>query len=79
MADCIQGIENREKIIALDKRITSMEDSMNVMAKDIKEIRERLLGRPSWAVCVIITLLSSLTVGSLAWCFAVLRLIVEVT
>lgn len=78
MADCTQGIENREKIIALEDRVSRIEKWLGVMSADIKQIRESLLGRPSWAVCVIITILASLTVGSLSWCFAVLRLVIKV-
>jgi len=53
--DCTLGIQNRTRIEALERAIGSM-------AGDISDIRNKLLGRPSWAVCLVITTLVSAVV-----------------
>ena len=60
MADegCVKGTENEQRIIALERDVSEMKS-------DIKEIKDRLLGRPTWIVTVLITLLSSACVGLL--------------
>lgn len=54
--NCVLGAKNEQRIISLEKRIGSVE-------KAVIDIRDRLLGRPSWAVMLIITMLSSISVG----------------
>jgi hypothetical protein len=44
-----------------------------LIAKDVKDIKERLLGRPSWTVTVIITLLSTLAFSALTFSFTVIH------
>lgn len=65
---CVQGATNAERIKGLEKRAKVVEDA-------IAEIRDGLLRRPSWAVTIIITILSSLTFASLTFAFAVVRYI----
>ena len=55
---------------SLEERVATVEtDNINQgkqikgMALDIKEIKDILLKRPSWAVTVIITILSTLCAG----------------
>ena len=55
---------------SLEERVATIEaDNINQgkqikgMALDIKEIKDILLKRPSWAVTVIITILSTLCAG----------------
>ncbi len=52
-------------------RFVALEQTAADTKKDIKEIKERLLGRPSWAVCIVITLLSSITFASLTFAFTI--------
>jgi len=64
---CPVGVENKEKIKALEARQTKEEVENSKKFDEIfgtlKEIRDHLLQRPSWAVTVVITLLSSVCVG----------------
>jgi len=54
--DCVLGATNKNEIFNLEKRVGAVEQA-------IIDIRDKLLGRPSWAVMVIITMLSSICVG----------------
>lgn len=54
--DCVLGATNKNEISNLEKRVVVVEQA-------ILDIRDRLLGRPSWAVMTIITVLSSICVG----------------
>lgn len=54
--ECVLGATNFQRINSLEKRAEKFETA-------ITEIRDRLLGRPSWAVLIIITAMSSLIVG----------------
>jgi len=44
-------------------RLTRLETQMFSVQGDIEEIKTSLLGRPSWAVTFILTVLSSMVVG----------------
>jgi len=55
---CVKGTENEQRIVALERDVSEMKS-------DIKEIKDRLLGRPTWIVTVLITILSSACVGLL--------------
>jgi len=48
----------------LGERIAKLETGFTNICDDIKEIKNKLLGRPSWSVSVIITILTTLS-GSL--------------
>jgi len=52
-----------EQLSKLCERTAKLETGYITICNDIKEIKEKLLGRPSWAVVVIITFLSSLSIG----------------
>lgn len=64
-ADCVQGASNEQRIIALERDIKEVKDN-------IKELKDDLVKRPSWAVTVIITVLSSATVASLVFALTTL-------
>lgn len=66
LEDCPIGVRHEAEIIAL-KEATAF------VAKDVKDIKERLLGRPSWTVTVIITLLSTLAFSALTFSFTVIH------
>jgi len=63
MVECTKGTQNAEKIIALEKRADINDTDHHEFSKTIKEIRDHLLNRPSWAVTVILTILTSTCVG----------------
>ena len=46
-----------------ESRLKSTEARLKVVEEAVLDIRARLLARPSWAICVLLTLLSSATVG----------------
>ena len=63
MADgenCAVGAENKANIAGLQK---GLDDFRCEMRKAIKEIRDKLLGRPSWMICFLFTGMSSLIVA----------------
>ena len=57
-ATCPMGIENRA-------RIKSLEKDMGEVKEAITDMRDRLLGRPSWIVLFMFTAMSSTIVGLL--------------
>ena len=50
---------------AHDVRLTEHERRIKAVETAVMDIRDELLGRPSWAVCILLTLLTSSTVGLL--------------
>ncbi len=78
---CSDVIENTTKISSLDKAFTehklSVEKSTDELWEVITEIRDKLLSRPSWAVTVIITILTSITVSSITFASTLLRNIIK--
>jgi len=52
-----------EKIIVLETKVEQQEKINCQMAADIKEIKDKLIGRPSWAVSITISVLLSLCVS----------------
>ena len=50
-----------DKTIA--ERVATLEQCQRTTARDIADIKLKLLGRPSWSVSVIITLLTTLSVA----------------
>ena len=63
---CPTGIKHEEQIITLFKQVTEQ-------SSDIKVIKERLLARPSWAVLVAISFLSTFAFSVLTFALTVLR------
>ena len=50
-------------IATLKEFKSSAEDCIKIMQLDIQDIKKTLLGRPSWFVVIVITFLSTLSVG----------------
>jgi len=46
-----------ERVAKLEERVASHERELCSIAGDIKEIKDQLLQRPSWAITMIITFL----------------------
>ena len=57
--NCPTGIKNRARIQALEKTVDKVQSA-------IEDIRDRLLGRPSWVVLFLLTVMSSTIVGLLS-------------
>lgn len=78
---CPQVIQNTQKLENLD--VSFKEHKLEVSKNSdelwrvVTEIRDKLLGRPSWAVCVIITILTSITVASITFATGILRNVVK--
>ena len=53
------------EVAVLKQRQTATEEHIKTLFGDIKEIKDELLQRPSWATLAVITVLSSATVGLL--------------
>ena len=53
---CPMGIENRQRIVGLEQDVSEVKAAIN-------DIRDRLLGRPSWIVLFLFTIMSSAIVG----------------
>lgn len=60
MVECAKGTQNAEKIIALEKRADTNDKDHHNFTETIKDIRDRLLGRPTWSVVFLMMALSSL-------------------
>ncbi len=52
-----------ERIVALEGRMAGVEDDVKTIKHDVREVRDQLAGRPSWAVVTYITMTTSATVG----------------
>jgi hypothetical protein len=63
----------REDMLSLIERVARLEQKVDDVIsnhiyhirKDIEDIKRRINGRPSWAVSIVLTVLSSLVVGLL--------------
>jgi hypothetical protein len=54
---------NDERLATLEAQFCEHDKVITLMGSDIREIKDKLMRRPSWAVSVIITLLTGLCVG----------------
>jgi hypothetical protein len=54
---------NEERLGVLEAGLTDVRTDVHEIRKDIGAIRDKLAGRPSWAVSVIITVLSATCSG----------------
>jgi len=59
----ISDMTDKERLIRLETQVMNQEANICAIFNDIREIKDKLLGRPSWAVTVIITALSTLCVS----------------
>lgn len=64
---CVKGAQNDARITAIENLVKRDEleydKKFTDFGKTLGDIRDRLLGRPSWAVTVILTVLTSTCVG----------------
>lgn len=83
ISSCALGIKNSEQIKAMNDRQERDHNETNrrlaIVEKGITDIRDNLLGRPTWIQLIIITLLSGLCAGLSTWALTVLKLVIEVT
>lgn len=56
--NCVLGVQNKERIVALER-------DMHDIKGDIRDIKDTLLKRPSWAVTITIGLLMSALTASI--------------
>ena len=50
--------ENKKSI---GERVARLEQGFETVCQDIKDIKNKLLGRPSWAVTIILSMLTTLS------------------
>ena len=56
--------KDKEEQVALNKQaIDALQKCYVAMKSDLKEIKDKLLKRPSWAVSIIITILTGICIG----------------
>lgn len=67
-SDCVMGSENRKEIEFLKRETHDIK-------RDIHEIKNDLLKRPSWAVSMMLTILSSATVGAFTFAFTAFKML----
>lgn len=53
--------EQSTKEALLEHRVCQLEECQKSMQDDIKDIKEKLLGRPSWFVCGLISTLCTIS------------------
>jgi hypothetical protein len=54
------------RLIVLEQARKTSDRLIETLQQDIKEIKDKLLGRPSWPVTIIITILTAVCVGLLS-------------
>jgi len=60
-------MSNEERIATLESQCKEHDKAIECMAGDIKDIKDNLLRRPSWAVSVIISLLIAVCTGLIVY------------
>ena len=56
-----------ERLAAMETVTANLDCTIKVMEKDIKDIKEKLLDRPSWTVSILITILTTVCTGLLIY------------
>lgn len=51
------------RVALTEQSIKTHEGILNNLTDDVKEIKDKLMGRPTWAVSIIITILTGLCIG----------------
>lgn len=67
------GFENCPLGVKHEAEIQALKEASSIVAKDVKDIKERLLARPSWVITVIISLLSTLAFSALTFSFTIVH------
>jgi len=63
--DCIIGAKLTEKTKSLEERMEKLDGTLERVFNKLDELKEGWQKRPSWTATVIITFLSSTTIGLL--------------
>jgi len=63
--DCIIGAKLTERTENLEGRMKKLDGTLGRVFDKLDELKEGWQKRPSWTACIIITFLSSTTVGLL--------------
>ncbi|MDD5614457.1 MAG: hypothetical protein PHQ54_05250 [Candidatus Omnitrophica bacterium] len=71
--ECVKGVENEQRIIALERDHKNTSNAIAKMSEKIDVIERTLLNRPTWVVTTIITVLVALTSVSLTFAFSIIR------
>lgn len=65
--DCVKGAQIEGRVIALENQIKKDEldcdKKFEALFRAVGDIRDHLIGRPSWPIVFILTMLSSICVG----------------
>lgn len=90
--ECILGTKNSEQIKALDKKIEAettnlhkrvsrseegADERMTKLEDAIIGLRDRLIGRPTWTVTIIMSILLAATGASLTFAIMSVKMVVE--
>ncbi|GIM47715.1 hypothetical protein DNHGIG_32640 [Collibacillus ludicampi] len=51
----------------LEEKINNLEEQVDEKTQDIKELRRKINSRPSWVISILITSLSTITVGLIVY------------
>lgn len=70
--NCALGAEVKARIDILEKRFDETGETFGRIFSELKEIRDLLSGRPTWAVLTIVSILSSTTVGLMVVLFKII-------
>lgn len=60
-------------VIKHGTEIDNLTKQYDGLSKDVKEIKEKLLGRPTWAVTIVIAFLSTLSFSALTFAFTLIH------
>lgn len=53
----------QERLATLEAKTDQHDKTLETLAGDVKDIKDNLLKRPSWAVSIVITVLTTICVG----------------
>ena len=84
MDKCPKGVENETRVDGLDAkvdnynsvlhhRIDDTNNRISAVENAIIDIRDRLLGRPTWVIVFLLTFLSSAVVGLVVMLFRMMK------
>lgn len=61
-----------EKIAVLETKVAALEKTMCDIAEAVKEIKDKLLGRPSWQITAVISTLTAICGSSIMFIINIL-------
>lgn len=74
---CPTGVKHSAEIVSLVRANEDLAEYIKDIATKVEDIKDKLLGRPSWTVTVIITLLSTLSFSSLTFAFTIAHQLIK--